>query len=365
MANEAHRHRRNQKQFFTGLMLVIVSLGVAATSSAGELERANAANERADYAHAATLYERLAKRGNAKAQYNLGNLYRMGLGVPEDHHKAASLYEQAALQGLRRAQFNLAVMYEQGMGVRKLPKQMAYWFLQAAEQGHPTAQFTMGTLFEKGIGVKRDLTSALQWYALAIKSGHADATIAVQAIQWRTLPPSMPPVGETRSAPMRCSDAPVRISRRGWNGLAVRCFRLKHLNIGTGLLFSGFNPTELFLVGLFRPGPNLVWLKLPSSAAMNIFREQHLLPAVATGTDWSALRQSDAEVSVTFNSTDPAGQKWACFGYLKHWDFDDIGYLYRTVVVHCNRGATSFNEERMQAALREVRLPNDGMLIPW
>jgi hypothetical protein len=164
---------------------------------------------------------------------------------------------------------------------------------------------------------------------------------------------------------MRCSDAPVRISQRGWNGLTVSCFRLKHLNIGTGVLLSGFNPTELFPVGLFRTGANLMWLKLPSAAGMDIFRELHLQPAGATGTDWSALRQSDLEVSVTFNATDPAGQKWAYFVYLKHWEFDEVGYLYRTIVVHCKWNATSFNEERMQAAPRDVRVPNDGILIPW
>jgi hypothetical protein len=51
------------------------------------------------------------------AQTELGTLYRNGEGVPKDEMKAFDLYLAASRQGNPYAQFELAEMYELGVGV--------------------------------------------------------------------------------------------------------------------------------------------------------------------------------------------------------------------------------------------------------
>jgi hypothetical protein len=60
-----------------------------------ELEKAWAAYNRQDYLTARLIWEALAYRRNVIAQYNLGFMYRKGLGVPEDYVLAARWYRQA------------------------------------------------------------------------------------------------------------------------------------------------------------------------------------------------------------------------------------------------------------------------------
>ena len=58
-----------------------------------------------------------AKQGEAYAQYNLGVMYDVGMGVPENDAEAVKWYRKAADQGLAVAQTNLGLMYENGRGV--------------------------------------------------------------------------------------------------------------------------------------------------------------------------------------------------------------------------------------------------------
>ena len=54
---------------------------------------------------------------SARAQYNLGFMYAVGAGVPENDKTAVMWYTKAAEQGDARAQYNLGLMYHNGDGV--------------------------------------------------------------------------------------------------------------------------------------------------------------------------------------------------------------------------------------------------------
>ena len=60
-----------------------------------------------------------AEQGDAKAQFNLGEMYYFGKGVPQDYGEAAKWFRKVAEQGITVAQFNLGLMYHQGEGVPK------------------------------------------------------------------------------------------------------------------------------------------------------------------------------------------------------------------------------------------------------
>jgi hypothetical protein len=62
--------------------LVALVLCLAAPVAAGPFENGVAAAERGDYATA--LWHLLADQGAAEAQTNLGKMYKLGKGVPQD-----------------------------------------------------------------------------------------------------------------------------------------------------------------------------------------------------------------------------------------------------------------------------------------
>ena len=75
------------------------------------------AAQRQDYKTAYKLWLPLAEQGDAIAQYNLGQMYYEGQGVPKDYKEAVKWYRLAAEQGNAGAQFNLGLMYDNGQGV--------------------------------------------------------------------------------------------------------------------------------------------------------------------------------------------------------------------------------------------------------
>jgi TPR repeat protein len=123
----------------------------AAAQSAAQLE-----NER-----------ELAGQGDAIGQSNLGMMYHLGKGVPQNHKLAAQWFRKAAEQGDANVQYYLGVMYDQGKGVPQNQKLAAQWFRKAAEQGYAHAQNTLGLMYSNGEGVMQDYVQAQKWFNLA------------------------------------------------------------------------------------------------------------------------------------------------------------------------------------------------------
>jgi uncharacterized protein len=84
-------------------------------------------------------FRKSADQGKASAQYNLGNMYRKGEGVPRDYAAALSWYRKAANQGTSDAQNNLGSMYFKGEGVPQDYVSAHMWFNLAAAGGDKAA----------------------------------------------------------------------------------------------------------------------------------------------------------------------------------------------------------------------------------
>ena len=89
-----------------------------------------------------------AEKGDAKAQFNLGNCYRTGEGVTKDAAEAVKWYRKAAEQDYAEAQNNLGLLLRQwrrrGEGLPEAVK----WYRKAAEQdacGGPDAIWASAT----------------------------------------------------------------------------------------------------------------------------------------------------------------------------------------------------------------------------
>ena len=81
-----------------------------------------------------------AEKGDAAAQYFLGNMYRTGQGVAKDEVEAVKWYRKAADQGNAFAQNNLGVMYANGLGVEEDDVEAYKWFLLSGAQGTEQAK---------------------------------------------------------------------------------------------------------------------------------------------------------------------------------------------------------------------------------
>ena len=86
----------------------------------------------------------LAEQGDANAQYNLGNMYIYGNGVPENDVEAVKWHRLAAAQGHAGAQFNLGIHHTNGKGVAQNHMEAVKWYRLAAAQGLANAQYNLG-----------------------------------------------------------------------------------------------------------------------------------------------------------------------------------------------------------------------------
>jgi uncharacterized protein len=81
---------------------------------------------------------------------------------------------EAAERGNADAQYHLGEMYFSGDGVARDEEAAARWYRRAAEQDHTKAQFFMGTLHRYGWGVQHDCWEAQRWWQRAADLGDPD-----------------------------------------------------------------------------------------------------------------------------------------------------------------------------------------------
>ena len=116
-----------------------------------------------------------AEHGDAEARFNLGNLYYLGEGTPQDNAEAAKWYRLAAEQGNASAQNNLGVMYDEGVGVPQDDREAVKWYRKAADQGNASAQYNLGAMYDLGEGVPKDWVKAYAWLSLSAAQGKDNA----------------------------------------------------------------------------------------------------------------------------------------------------------------------------------------------
>lgn len=131
--------------------------------------------EAGDYARAVREWRPLALGGDADAQFNLGQAYKLGRGVPQDLAQAADWFRRAAAQSHLQAADNLGlVLYDMGSKGDALP-----WLTQSAERGEPRAQFVMGAELFNGERISRDLPRAYAFMKRASDAGLQRAAAAL------------------------------------------------------------------------------------------------------------------------------------------------------------------------------------------
>jgi hypothetical protein len=138
-------------------------------SQTERIQAALNAADRGDYATAANLWRGLADEGHGPSQYNLGEMYYAGKGVPQNFAEAVK------------------------------------WFSRAAQKGVPGAQLSLGIAYALGRGVQPNLTEAYKWLKLSM-AGFATEKDRMEAFKARKMIVARMTAGEIAEAEKETRD---------------------------------------------------------------------------------------------------------------------------------------------------------------
>lgn len=166
----------NLVAFGLGAMLAMLSVSAHAQPQVeGELNRAKAAMQLKKYDEAAARFEKLARAGHPVAQFSMGRLTAMGLGVAKDVPKAVEWFQLSARQGYVEAQAVLGFHFMTGLGVAESYAEAARWSKLAADQGHGGAAYNLARMYSSGgPGLGADRALAEKWAKIAMAKGFPD-----------------------------------------------------------------------------------------------------------------------------------------------------------------------------------------------
>jgi TPR repeat protein len=166
------------KPLLLSRLVIALFFGLASLPSlAGDLEVGITAYQQQDYQAALNAWNRAAQQGDADAEYNLGQLYRLGQGVKRSYPVAQSYYLKAANKNHPLAQLNLGTMYYSGKLGSGEEENAFYWLQKAAENNNAPAQWMIGIMLFNGQGVSQDSIAAYSWLTLASEQQHPQAII--------------------------------------------------------------------------------------------------------------------------------------------------------------------------------------------
>ena len=114
---------------------------------------------------------KLAKKGNAEAQYKVGEMYETGFGVKQDSEEAMSWVTKAASKGHETAEFKLLYWDIEKNGMSNANKINLGALKAKAKQGNPQASYYLGKMYARGVGLPRNTSSAVKWLNKAASVG--------------------------------------------------------------------------------------------------------------------------------------------------------------------------------------------------
>lgn len=149
------------------LVAAALLIATAAPSSGQSVKAGIEAWQRSDYAGAVAIWRPLAEKGDADAEFNLGQAYRLGRGVPTNLAAAKTWFERAAQQGHLDAETTLGLLLFQNQDQSEGLK----WLKKAAAQGEPRALLVYGTALVNGDSVTQDPVLGYAYVSRAAAQG--------------------------------------------------------------------------------------------------------------------------------------------------------------------------------------------------
>lgn len=155
-------------------MISTVAMGIAAfgmvaasTPAHADVKAGVDAWSRGEYKKAVENWRQMAIAGDPDAQFNLGQAYKLGRGVPVDLALAEEWYRKAAFQGHIQAEDAYGLTLFQN----NKRDEAVRWLERSVARGEPRAQLVLGTMFFNGDAVKKDWVRAYALVSRAAASG--------------------------------------------------------------------------------------------------------------------------------------------------------------------------------------------------
>ena len=149
-----------------GMVGLALAGALLSTAAGADVKAGVDAWARGDWATAVREWQQPAAAGDADAQFNLGQAYKLGRGVPMDMAQAERWYALAAQQGHRQAEDNYGlILFQNGKRADAVK-----WLEKSSQRGEARSQFVLGTMLFNGDAVAKDWRRA---YALMTRASSA------------------------------------------------------------------------------------------------------------------------------------------------------------------------------------------------
>ena len=172
------RPTRTRRRLLTAVASTVVTLGVGLGASTPVLADVKAGVDawgKGDFATAVHEWEGPAAKGDADAEFDLGQAYKLGRGVPQDLARAETLFGQSAAQGHLQAADNYGLLlFQRGDHTRAMP-----YVAGTANRGDPRAEYLLGIAYFNGDIVGKDWVRAYAFETLAQESGLQQSKVAL------------------------------------------------------------------------------------------------------------------------------------------------------------------------------------------
>lgn len=157
------------------IAIASMALTIAGPAAWADVEEGVVAWSHGNYEAAAKYWREPAVKGDANAQFNLGQAYKMGRGVKADPVVALDWFKRAAAQGhLQAADSYGYLLHQQGKITESLP------YLQSSvERGDPRAQYLLGTELFNGVYIQKNWVQA---YTLMMRASSAGMPSAQRSL---------------------------------------------------------------------------------------------------------------------------------------------------------------------------------------
>ena len=126
---------------------------------------------------------KLAKSGDAEAQFNIAEMYEIGFGVRQDKKEARYWMARSANQKHEIAGFKLLYWDVEKKGLKGKNKAKMKQLNKMAKQDNAQAQYYLGKMYAHGVGLKKNPDVAIDWLKKAASAGVIEAELELASVR--------------------------------------------------------------------------------------------------------------------------------------------------------------------------------------
>ncbi|MBF0187449.1 MAG: SEL1-like repeat protein [Magnetococcales bacterium] len=201
MAEARVMARHVSRLLISGMMAMGMASTPAQTLHADSYQEALIDYQLGYFPEALARWKVLAEQGNAKAQFQVGEMLLLGEGVPKNTTQAIHYLTQAAKQGQERAALRLGILYTQGQGVAKDSGKAREWFSKAGALGTSHLASLQPAVVAKGAQGMREELQLQFVHEAPILEAPSPQSDSMSAPEPQKLPPSVETVQSVSSPP--------------------------------------------------------------------------------------------------------------------------------------------------------------------